>query len=79
MTVSSERVIVMKVTIELDSIEDNARQYIAAPEAFSLLWEIDQKARAELKYGSEKVEELVNALEEIRAMIADTNLLRYYE
>ena len=65
------------LTFNLNNEDDITRHLraIHADEAFSLIWDIDQKLRSVLKY-NEKVEE--KDFEEIREMIYETKLMEMY-
>ena len=67
----------MKITIE-ENDKIKAKRILAADDSFSLLWDIDQKCRETIKY-KEISKETETALQEIRDMIWEDNLLDLYE
>lgn len=62
----------MKVTIEYDGHEErhDLLQAIHAPDAFGVLWDIDQRARAILKHG-EPSKDLAAFCEEVREAVRE--------
>jgi hypothetical protein len=68
----------MRITLNLDENEeqDKAKRLLYCDDAFSLIWNIDQLCRNDLKYGSKKTKDEI--LEEIRNEINETNLLELF-
>lgn len=67
----------MKITIE-EKDKLKAKRILATDDAFSLLWDIDQKCRETIKY-KEISKETETVIQEIRDMIWEDNLLDLYE
>ena len=56
----------MKVTVEFDLPEeyDDLRQHLSAPDAVSVLWDIDQHLRGIIKHGTDG--HIADALQAVR-------------
>lgn len=67
----------MKITIE-EKDKLKAKRILAADDAFSLLWDIDQKCREVIKYQNVS-EETANKIQEIRDMIWEDNILELFD
>ena len=66
----------MKITIE-EHDKQKAKLLMANDDAFTLLWEIDQYCRSQIKYAEKKdVDEI---LDTIRGMIWEDNILDLWE
>ena len=79
------RGILMKITLTFDDANDDgnfemqkAQRCVRADEVFSLLWDIDQKCRAWLKWDDTITETEEKKLSEIRDEIAMTGILDLY-
>lgn len=64
----------MKITIQEDDI-DKAKRIISCDEAYSLLWNLDQKMRGWVKYGVAENKSYQDLLNELRDDIGNSNLL----
>ena len=66
----------MKITIE-ENDKDEAERILSYSKSLSLIWDIDQRCREICKYG-EPSKETEKILEEIRNMIAESNLMEIW-
>jgi len=66
----------MKITLE-ESDLNKAQRLLSCDEAFSLLYDIDQKLRGYLKYETKLTRDEI--MEEVREDINESNLLDLYQ
>jgi len=68
----------IKLTVEADNHEgqDKIKRMLDADSAYSLLWEINQIIKQQLKHGAKKDEEV---LEEIQTLISEEDIFKHWQ
>lgn len=69
----------MKVTIELsEDASDAAVSMLRAQDMLSVLWDIDQRCRDEMKHGDGNLESMSRTIEDVRTLIYESGLMKEY-